>query len=208
MDRTREARRSSMAATTDKFPRRRHRTIGLRDSSGTIAVLSVSGSLFFISAFSLIYHYLFFFYDKTEEGQVELPETMRLRAVASKRDRNQDRDRDSSNRNKRRRGFHREEGEQSTEESVGNEHDYELEDAGVSRMLSPNTASSASDQNHRRGFPPARPVRPSPPPWKITDEVIGVTVPRKARSGPTLFPFFHSFLVSPGTDFFFFPLSA
>lgn len=116
-------------------------------------------------------------------------ENVRLRAVASKRDR------DSSNKNKRRRGFHREEGEPSTEESVGNELDYEIEDAGISRMPSPNTSSSASDQNHRRGFPPARPLSPtpSPPPWKVTDEVIGVTVPRKARSGT--FPFLPLFFL-------------
>lgn len=141
---------------------------------------------------------------------MELPDTVRLRAVASKRDQNQDRDRDSSNKNKRRRGFHREEGEQSTEESLGNEQDFELEEAGVSRMLSPNTASSTSDQNHRRGFLPARPLRPSPPPWKITDEVIGVTVPRKARSGLMLFLLFHSFLVLLllATDFFFILFSA
>ncbi|KAI4301252.1 hypothetical protein L6164_034547 [Bauhinia variegata] len=150
MDRTREGRRSSMSATTTNgFPRRRYRTIGLRDSS--------------------------------EEGQVELQETVRLRAVTCKRDRDRDRDRDSSsNRGKRRRASHREEGEQSTEESVGNEDDYVVED--VSRMLSPNTASSISDQNHRRSFPTSRPLRPTPPPWKVADEMIGVPVPRKARS--------------------------
>ncbi|KAI4349510.1 hypothetical protein L6164_010092 [Bauhinia variegata] len=155
MDRTREGRRSSMAAaatatTTNGFPRRRHRTIGLRDSS--------------------------------EERQVELQETVRLRAVASRRDRDRDRDRDSSNRSKRRRASQREEGEQSTEESVGNEEDYEVGDVGLSRMLSPYTASWLSDQNHRRSFPTARPLRPTPPPWKITEEMIGVPVPRKARS--------------------------
>ncbi|KAF7818326.1 protein TIME FOR COFFEE-like isoform X1 [Senna tora] len=148
MDRTREARRLSTPTTTHKFPRRRYRTIGLKDSS--------------------------------EEGQVELPETVRLRAVVSKRDRNQDRD--SSNKTKRRRGFPREEADQSTEESVGNEQDYELQDVGVSHIHSPTTASALSDQNHPRGFPSAR---PSSPPWKITDGVMGVTVPRKARSAST-----------------------
>ncbi|KAG4402208.1 hypothetical protein GLYMA_02G146900v4 [Glycine max] len=137
MDRTRESRRSSMATSTNGFPRRRHRTIALRDSS--------------------------------EEGAVE------LREGASKRGRNRDRDRDSANRSKRRRGSH----SQSTEESVGNEQDVDVVDVGVSKIRSPNytTSSFASDHNHRRSFTPAK-----PPSFKITDEMIGVTVPRKARS--------------------------
>lgn len=92
---------------------------------------------------------------------------------ASKRGRN--RDRDSANRSKRRRGSH----SQSTEESVGNEQDDDVLDAGVSKIRSPknNTTSLSADQNHRRIFTPAR-----PPPFKITEEMIGVTVPRKARS--------------------------
>ncbi|XP_027364226.1 protein TIME FOR COFFEE-like isoform X2 [Abrus precatorius] len=141
MDRTRESRRSSMVSSTNGFPRRRHRTIALRDSS--------------------------------EEGAME------LREGASKRGRNRDRDRDSANRSKRRRGSHshRDEGEQSTEESVGNEQDDDVQDAGISKIRSANTMSSASDQNHRRSLTPAR-----PPPFKITEEMIGVTVPRKARS--------------------------
>ncbi|KAJ1433075.1 hypothetical protein SESBI_06292 [Sesbania bispinosa] len=86
-------------------------------------------------------------------------ETVRLKAK---------KDRDSSN--KRRRGST----SHSTEdESVGNEQQhYDLHDT---RLLSPNTASSVSDQNHRKTSTPSRH-------WNITDEMIGATVPRKARS--------------------------
>ena len=107
---------------------------------------------------------------------MELQETVSLRAVSSKRDR----DRDFSNKNKRRRGSHREEGDQSTDESVGNEEEYEVEDDGISRMVFPNTSLLVSDQNHRKNIPLTRPARPAPPPWKVIDEVIGVMVPRKA----------------------------
>ncbi|ESW16633.1 hypothetical protein PHAVU_007G172500 [Phaseolus vulgaris] len=105
--------------------------------------------------------------DSSEEGAVE------LREGVNKRGRNRDRDRDSVNRSKRRRGSH----SQSTEESVGNEDDDVL-DVGVSKIRSPsNPTSFSSDQNHRRVFTPSK-----PPPFKITEEMIGVTVPRKARS--------------------------
>lgn len=106
--------------------------------------------------------------DSSDEGVVE------LREGASKRGRN--RDRDSVNRSKRRRGSH----SQSTEDSVGNEQDDDVLDAGVSKIRSPNNTTTTSfhaDQNHRRIFTPAR-----PPPFKITEEMIGATVPRKARS--------------------------
>lgn len=113
---------------------------------------------------------------------------MELREGASKRGRNQDRD--SVNRSKRRRGSH----SQSTEDSVGNEQDDDVLDAGVSKIRSPNnptTTSFHADQNLRRIFTPAR-----PPPFKITEEMIGATVPRKARSGSdkiqcSLFSFYH-----------------
>jgi len=106
----------------------------------------------------------------TEEGAVE------LREGTSKRGRNRDRDRDSANRSKRRIGSH----SQSTEESVGNEQDDDVLDVGVSKIRSLNntTTSFASDQIHRRSFTSAK-----PPPFKITEEMIGVSVPRKARSG-------------------------
>ncbi|KAJ7972789.1 Protein TIME FOR COFFEE [Quillaja saponaria] len=120
--------------------------------------------------------------DSNEEGQLELQEAVRLRDRRNKRGKDRDRDRDSLSRSKRRRGSHREEWEESTEESVGNEDEYEVEDAGVARMLSPNTASSASDQNHRRRIRQSRPLRHAPPVWNVADEMIGASVPRRTRS--------------------------
>ncbi|KAK7393529.1 hypothetical protein VNO78_22087 [Psophocarpus tetragonolobus] len=107
--------------------------------------------------------------DSSEEVGVELQEG------ASKRGRNRDRDRDSANRSKRRRGSH----SQSTEESVANEQEDDVVDVGVSKIRSPNntTSSFSPDQNHSRSFTPAK-----PPPFKVTEEMIGATVPRKARS--------------------------
>ncbi|XP_061341373.1 protein TIME FOR COFFEE-like [Gastrolobium bilobum] len=85
----------------------------------------------------------------SQEGQVELQETVRLKAK---------RDRDSF---KRRRACN---SHRTENESVGNEQQQHCE-----------TASSISDQNHRRISTALRP-------WNITDEMIGATVPRKARS--------------------------
>ncbi|CAJ1969297.1 unnamed protein product [Sphenostylis stenocarpa] len=103
-----------------------------------------------------------------------LSETLPLKEGMNKRGRNRDRDRDSVNRNKRRRASH----SQSTEESVGNEQDDDAVDVGVSKIRSPNNSTSVySDQNHRRIFTPSKPL-----PFNITEEMIGVTVPRKARS--------------------------
>lgn len=105
--------------------------------------------------------------DSPEEGQVELQEAVRLR---NKKDRDRDRDREllMSNRNKRRRGSKREEEEESTEESVGDEEEEEEE----------YDAAAADDNSHRRNFPPKRTARH----WKVGDEMIGVSFPRKARS--------------------------
>lgn len=99
-----------------------------------------------------------------EEGQLELQETVRLRDRASKRDRDREL---LKNRSKRRRGPSREGGEESTEESVGEEEEEEDEEE-----------FQVSD-NHRRNFPPARGSRQ----WKVADKMIGVPVPRKARTG-------------------------
>ncbi|KAF8394414.1 hypothetical protein HHK36_020622 [Tetracentron sinense] len=147
MERNREARRGSMAATNGLL-RRRQRSSSLRDSP-------------------------------EEDGPTELQETARLRDRGSKKDRQRDR----SRRNKRRRGDNRDEGEESTEESVDDEEEDEDEDGGAVRMLPPNpvSSSSLSNHNHRRSFPPAKVVRATPA-WKVTDEMIGVSVPRKARS--------------------------
>ncbi|XP_049932992.1 protein TIME FOR COFFEE-like isoform X4 [Nymphaea colorata] len=85
-----------------------------------------------------------------------------------------DRKKDRLSRSKRRRGErlhgNREEGgEESSEESVDVEEEDDDEDED----------SSAAD--HRRSIPPpaAKIVKP---PWKVPDEMIGVPVPRKARS--------------------------
>ena len=88
---------------------------------------------------------------------MELQEAVKLRSK---------RDRESlmNNRSKRKRtSSKREEGEESTEESVGDEEDEEYSTVVV------------DDNNHRR---PARSSRH----WKVADEMIGVFVPRKARS--------------------------
>jgi len=101
-----------------------------------------------------------------EEGAVELREGSR------KIGRNHDREL-----RKRRRGSHshRDEGDRSIEESFGNEKN---DDVRVRIRLSSTTSFGVSDQDHRRSVTTVK-----PPPFKRTDEIIGVVVPRKARSG-------------------------
>ena len=73
----------------------------------------------------------------------------------------------------------------STEESVNDAEDDEDDDGaggGSVRMLPLNPSSLSS--NHRKRFPPAKVLR-VPPTWKAADEMIGVSVPRKARSAST-----------------------
>ncbi|CAK8573732.1 unnamed protein product [Lathyrus sativus] len=174
MDRIREARRSTMAA--NGLTRRRHRTNSLRDSPD-------------------------------EDGAMEMQEPTRLRDRGSgkkDRDRERERERDRLGRNKRRRGdrlMHggREDGgEDTSEESINDEEDEDDEDGGgvggggggSVRMLplNPSTLSSSSSltNHHRKSFPPAKVFRPTPPlTWKAADEMIGVSVPRKARSAST-----------------------
>ncbi|CAI8602949.1 unnamed protein product [Vicia faba] len=112
--------------------------------------------------------------DSSEDGAV-----VELREVPSKRGRNRDkdRDRDSSNMSKRRRGSHCQidEDEHGTEESIGNEQDSNYRDGGLSRIRFP--TALVSDQNHRRNSMPENPQV-----FQRTDEMIGVVVPRKARS--------------------------
>ncbi|XP_027348793.1 protein TIME FOR COFFEE-like isoform X2 [Abrus precatorius] len=104
-----------------------------------------------------------------QEGAVELQETVRLKA--NKRDRDWSKRKKGSN------------SHSTEEESVGNE-SHEIQD---SRVLSPNTASSASDQNRRGRTSTSSPLRP----WNITDEVIGATVPRRTRSVSVKRPHHH-----------------
>ncbi|KAL6339496.1 hypothetical protein AAG906_034581 [Vitis piasezkii] len=107
-----------------------------------------------------------------EDGQVDLPEAVRLRERGNKRER----DRDFSNRKKRRRGegfvqSGNEEGEESSEESR-------------LMMIPPFTASSSlmSSHNNRRSFSPTAKICRQTPSWKVIKEMIGVLVPKKARS--------------------------
>lgn len=90
-------------------------------------------------------------------------------------------------------GSHRENGngvdESTEEESVNDEEDEDEDDgSGPLPMLPPNPPSSSlssSMPNHlnRKSFPPASKVYRAPATWKAADEMIGVSVPRKARSG-------------------------
>ncbi|XP_044501070.1 protein TIME FOR COFFEE-like isoform X2 [Mangifera indica] len=164
MDRSREARRSNMTATNG-LSRRRQRASSLRDSH-------------------------------EEDEEMELQETVRLRDRPNKRDRDKDRDRererdrDFSNHKsnqKRRRGNSLTQGEEeSTEESVADEEEYEIDERRVAHIISHNTtsysSSSLSNQNSRKSLPLTRHTRPTPPALKAADEMIGVLVPRKARS--------------------------
>lgn len=89
-------------------------------------------------------------------------------------------------------GSHREDGggDESTEESVNDDEDEEEDDPrGQLRLLPPCPSYPASmlNQNHlqsRKSFPAAKVYR-SPPTWKAADEMIGFSVPRKARSAST-----------------------
>ncbi|XP_017610760.1 protein TIME FOR COFFEE-like isoform X2 [Gossypium arboreum] len=202
MDRTREARRVSMAsaATTNGLSRRRHRTSSLRDSP-------------------------------EEDGPVETHETARLRDRKKDRDRERERYRERerdrlSRTSKRRRGDRLmsnrgDGGDGTSEESVNDDEDDDDEDSGGTggvgsvRTVSPNIiAGSLSMSNHhhhnhhhhqlqqhqqhqhRKSFPPpVKVIRTTPSAgmtasmttststWKPADEMIGVSVPRKARSG-------------------------
>lgn len=100
-------------------------------------------------------------------------EAVELREGSRKIGRNHDRE---LRKRRRHSHSHRDEGERSTEVSFGNEQNDHVRE--ISRIRLSNTTSfGASDQNHRRSVTAAK-----PPPFKRTDEIIGVVVPRKARS--------------------------
>ncbi|KAI3525704.1 hypothetical protein L1887_04714 [Cichorium endivia] len=107
-------------------------------------------------------------------------------------------------------GSNRDDGDDTSEESVNDEDEDDDDDAGNGgglRMLppppaNPSTAASAMTSNHhnhnphpqqlhhRKSFPPSaskvfRAAAAPPPAWKAADEMIGVSVPRKARSAST-----------------------
>ncbi|WZZ43119.1 hypothetical protein YC2023_039378 [Brassica napus] len=175
MDRNREARRVPLAAAGNGLSRRRHRPGSFRDSP-------------------------------EEEGPVELPEAARLRDRTKKeRDRERDREREHRerdrlhSRSKRRRGERlimvHDGGDDSSEESVNDDEEYD----DVKTIPPANNIFSSPLSNHhhqRKNFPPpSKNFRspPSPalpvPSWKAAaDEMIGVAVPRKARSACTKRP--------------------
>ena len=191
MERNREARRTTMAATNG-LSRRRQRSSSLRDTPGCdfsqislLLSLSICSYRFRFALFSHFFCYFHGVFGLEEDGQVDLPEAVRLRERGNKRER----DRDFSHRKKRRRGegfvqSGNEEGEESSEESVEDEEEYE-EDDRAAWVIPPLTASSSltSSHNNRRSFPPAAKVGRQTTAWKVTEEMIGVPVPRKARSG-------------------------
>lgn len=107
--------------------------------------------------------------DVTERGgQMELQDMARLRDRANRKDRDRER-------------FCTEDRADDEEEYGGGgvDEEEEEEDGRVARM-----AVMASNHNNRRSFVTAAKVgRQSPPSLKATEEMIGVSVPRKARSG-------------------------
>ncbi|XP_042473093.1 protein TIME FOR COFFEE-like isoform X1 [Zingiber officinale] len=177
MERNREARRGTMAAAATNgggggLPRRRQRnSSSFRDSP-------------------------------EEDGRMEMPDTSRLRDRGSKKDR----DRDRSSRSRRRRGermLHgsnrdRDEGDDSSEESMDQDDEDEDEGMPVPVRLPPSSpplpnpvAASSPQQNqqhnnhhHHHQQPPRKSFPPKAVKWKA-DEMIGVPVPRKARSAST-----------------------
>ncbi|KAJ0973599.1 hypothetical protein J5N97_015564 [Dioscorea zingiberensis] len=157
MERNREARRGSMAVMNGGLSRRRQRSSSLRDSP-------------------------------EEDGAMDMQETGRLRERGSKKDR----DRERLSRNKRRRGdrmmhgSNREEGADTSDGSLEEDDDEEEEEAPMPVRLPPApssipASSSLPPSNHLRKSFPAKVVR-APAVWKA-DEMIGVPIPRKARSG-------------------------
>lgn len=117
-----------------------------------------------------------------------MQETGRLRERASKKER----DRERLSRNKRRRGdrmmhgSNREEGADTSDGSLDEDDDEEEEEAPNVRLppsapSMPASSSSLPPSNHLRKSFPAKVVR-APAVWKA-DEMIGVPIPRKARSG-------------------------
>ncbi|KAF8090232.1 hypothetical protein N665_0482s0026 [Sinapis alba] len=193
MDRNREARRVPMAAAGNGLSRRRHRAGSFRDSP------EEEGPVELPEAARL----------RDRGGSVK-KDRDRERDKERERERdNRERDRLNS-RSKRRRGERLimvhgkldDGGDDSSEESVNDDEEH---DDG--KMLPPaNIIFSSSHSNHhnvsgnlhhhhqRKNFsPPSKNFRspPSPAPvpsWKAADEMIGVAVPRKARSACTKRP--------------------
>ncbi|XP_042467916.1 protein TIME FOR COFFEE-like isoform X3 [Zingiber officinale] len=130
-----------------------------------------------------------------EDGRMEISETStRLRDRGTKKDR----DRDRSSRSRRRRGerllhgSNRDEGDESSEESMDQDDENEdEEDVSVPARLPPSSppmpisaAASSPQENHQHQQLPRKSFLPKAVKWKA-DEMIGVPVPRKARSAST-----------------------
>ena len=139
------------------------------------------------------------FFVSEEEGPVELPEAARLRDRTRKeRDRERDRGREHReryrlhSRSKRRRGERlimvHDGGDDSSEESVNDDEEYDdvkMLPPPASNNISPASFSSSLSNHHqRKNFPPppSKTFRSPPSPAPVS-EMIGVSVPRKARSG-------------------------
>ncbi|KAL0857071.1 hypothetical protein Bca101_062225 [Brassica carinata] len=181
------------AATGNALSRRRHRVGSFRDSP------EEEGAVELPEAARLR--------DRGGSGKKE-----RDRERDRDRERERERERDRLNsRSKRRRGermmvVHDGGGvDESSEESVNDDEEYDDGGASSLKMLPPanNNISAASFSpslsNHhhhhqRKNFPPTSknfrsPPSPAPPvSWKAADEMIGVSVPRKARSACTKRP--------------------
>lgn len=164
-------------------------------------LLDLSHYIVFICSYRFLFvHFLWVFcyfdgvFGSEDEGQVELLEAVRLRERGSKRER--ERDRDFSNRKKRRGGegfvqSGNEAGEEISDESLEDDEEYEEDDKAA--WVIPSIAASSpstSSQNNRKVFSPVgvaatttEKVGRQNPAWKVTEEMIGVPVPRKARSG-------------------------
>lgn len=121
------------------------------------------------------------------------------------RDRERERERDRLSRSKRRRGdkymhgSNREDGggggDDSSEESVNDEDEEDDDGPGPVRYVPPSnhpvqmTSSSPASSltSHRKTYPPPTKIfrQSVAPTWKAPDEMMGVSVPRKARSAST-----------------------
>ncbi|PON80113.1 Protein TIME FOR COFFEE [Parasponia andersonii] len=175
-------------AATNGLSRRRHRTSSLRDSPEEDGPVESQDTA------------------RLRDRGSGKKDRDRDRDRERDRERDRDRDRDRLSRSKRRRGDrlmhgNREDGgDDSSEESVNDEEEDEDDDGGGGvgvvgslRMLPPpnpsaSLSSSSSLLNHqRKSFPPAKNFRATLA-WKAADEMIGASVPRKARSASTKRP--------------------
>eukprot|EP00257_Ricinus_communis_P015419 XP_015573332.1 protein TIME FOR COFFEE [Ricinus communis] len=204
MERNREARRVSMAAANGLAPRRRHRSGSLRDSPEDDGPVELQETARLRDRGT----------GKKDRDRDRERDRDRDRERERDRDRMMS-SRGKRRRGDRLiHGSNREDGgnDDSSEESVNDdEEDDDDDDGGVGvgvssamRTLPPNPSSLSSSSSlslsnhhhHRKSFPPpAKVFRPSQQPvttttatttpWKAPDEMIGVSVPRKARSAST-----------------------